>query len=172
MAEAALEANFASVKGTVGCDQVAELESELRRSGGLLKGRCPLPDHEDSTPSFYCYPNGHGFYDSWWCFGCNRGGDVVDLYAAMEGPFGNMVMAMHALAERFGLKLWRGEDFMSDFQLATRRARRKVEGALDRALREWYFQIHAMPQINAVKDEDERKLLLEKALKEAGLARG
>ena len=53
----------------------------------------------------------------------------------------------------------------------TARASKRVEGALDRALAEWYFEIHAMPQIRAVEDVDERKLLLEKALKEAGLAR-
>ena len=41
--DAALEANFAAVKGTIGCDRVAELEMELRRSGGLLKGRARSP---------------------------------------------------------------------------------------------------------------------------------
>jgi DNA primase len=169
--QAALKASFASVKGTVGCDQVAELETDLRAVGGKLLGRCPLPDHEDRTPSFYCYSQGSGFYDSWWCFGCNRGGDVIDLYDAQEGPFQNKVIALHALAERFGLKLWRPKDFMSDLQLAAMRAKRRIEVALDVALRKWYFEIHAMPQINAVEDEGARRLLLEKALKEAGLSR-
>jgi DNA primase len=167
----ALEASFSSVKGTVGCDQVAELETDLRPSGGLLKGRCPLPDHEDRTPSFYCYPDNHGFYDSWWCYGCNRGGDVVDLYAAMEGPFGSLVMALHALAERFGLKLWRDEDFMSDFQLAAMRAKRRVEAARDRALSQWYFEREVMPVANAIADEAERETFLNRAFKEAGLIR-
>ena len=169
--QAALKANFAGVKGTVGCDQVAEPETDLRTVGGKLLGRCPLPDHEDRTPSFYCYSNGSGFYDSWWCFGCNRGGDVIDLYDAQEGPFQSKVIALHALADGFGLKLWRPEDFMSDFQLAAMKVKRGIEAALDRALRKWYFEIHAMPQINAIEDESERRLLLEKALKEAGLAR-
>jgi DNA primase len=167
----ALEASFASVKGTLGCDQVAELETDLRPSGKLLKGCCPLPDHVDRTPSFCCYANNHGFYDSWWCFGCNRGGDVVDLYAAMEGPFGSMVMALHALAEKFGLKLWRDEDFMSDFQLAAMRAKRKIEAARDRALRHWYFEREVMPVADAIADEAEREAFLNRAFKEAGLIR-
>ena len=78
MNEAALQASFASVKGTVGCDQVAELETDLRAVGDKLLGCCSLPDHQDQMPSFYCYPGEtyKGFYDSWWCFGCERGGDV------------------------------------------------------------------------------------------------
>jgi DNA primase len=169
--DAALEANFAAVKGTIGCDRVAEIETELKRSGSRQKGRCPLPDHKDATPSFFCYPNGHGFYDSWWCFGCDRGGDVVDLWQTQQGPFGNMVMAMEDLAERFGLKLWHPEDLMSDSQLAARRARRQVETAFDRALRAHYFDLWVMPVVNAVEDLSEREALLECSLKEAGLTR-
>jgi DNA primase len=169
--EAALEANFACVKGAIGCDSVAELETELRRTGDLLKGRCPLPDHEDRTPSFYCYPNGGGFYASWWCFGCDSGGDVVDLWQAQQGPFGNLVMAMEDLAGHFGLKLWRPEDLMSDTQLAARRARRRVAAAFDRALRVHHFHLWVMPAVNAVENPCERKALLERSLEEAGLAR-
>lgn len=39
------------------------------------KARCPLPGHEDRTPSFFVY----GEDDHAWCFGCNRGGDVITL---------------------------------------------------------------------------------------------
>ncbi len=171
---AALEANFACVKGAIGCDRVAETETELRTVGGRLVGRCPLPDHEDRTPSFYCYANEHaGFYDSWWCFGCSRGGDVIDLWRAV-GPLGEMgspVMAMHDLAERFGLKLWREEDLMSESQLAARRARQRVDAAFERALTGHYFDLWVMPMVNGVEDPGERRELLERCLKEAGLAR-
>jgi hypothetical protein len=40
---------------------------------------CPLPDHQDETPSFTVYPN-----ETWYCFGCNRTGDAIDLYAALH----------------------------------------------------------------------------------------
>ena len=45
--EAALEANFAGVKGAIRVEQVAELETHLRRTGAHLKGLCPLPDHDE-----------------------------------------------------------------------------------------------------------------------------
>lgn len=171
--DAALEANFASVKGTVGCDQVAELETGLRLVGNKLLGRCPTRDHEDRTPSFYCYPSEtyQGFYDSWWCFGCKKGGDVVDLYDAQEGSFANAVVALRALADRFGLKLWRAEDLMSDNQLAAMRARQRVEAARDHALREWYFEREVVPLARAIEDEAERKAFLDNAFKKAGLTR-
>lgn len=40
-----------------------------------LKARCPLPGHDDRTPSFIVTPS-KAFA---WCFGCNRGGDVLTL---------------------------------------------------------------------------------------------
>jgi len=168
---AAIEANFAAVKGSISCDRVAEPETALRLVGGLLRGRCPLPDHEDRTPSFYCYPSADGFYDSWWCFGCSRGGDVVDLFAAMEGLEHNLVWAMEGLAERLGLKLWRPEDLMSETQLAVRKARRRVRRAFLDAVAEHIFERDVMPVINAVEDAGERRAFLERCLKEAGLAR-
>jgi hypothetical protein len=168
---AALKANFACLKGTIGCDEVAQLEVALRQEGGKLRGSCPLPDHGGTSPSFYCYPNERGFYDRWWCHRCSIGGDVVDLYAAMEGPFRNAVDALRALADRFGLKLWRPEDLMSDEQLAAMRARKKVEAVRDRALTEWYFEREVIPLARAIEDEAERRAFLENALKEAGLVR-
>jgi hypothetical protein len=50
----------------------------LRRNGQGYKACCPLPDHDDSTPSFYVYADNER---GWTCFGCGRGGDVVNLYA-------------------------------------------------------------------------------------------
>jgi hypothetical protein len=47
----------------------------MRRIGEKRVARCPLPDHEDRTPSFTVYPGD----DGWYCYGCHRGGDVVDL---------------------------------------------------------------------------------------------
>ena len=36
---------------------------------------CPLPGHDDSTPSFTVYPGERGV----WCHGCQRGGGIVEL---------------------------------------------------------------------------------------------
>lgn len=40
---------------------------------------CPLPDHDDTSPSFQVLAT------HWRCFGCNRGGSVIDFAAALWG---------------------------------------------------------------------------------------
>jgi hypothetical protein len=47
----------------------------LRRVGKEWAGRCMLPDHEDRSPSFTVNPEKNVFF----CHGCLRGGDVVEL---------------------------------------------------------------------------------------------
>ena len=166
-----LEANFACVKGTVGCDQVAEREVALKPEGGKLHGLCPLPDHNGDSRSFYCYSsNQNGFWDSWYCHRCGVGGDVVDLWGAQQGGFGNAVFAMQDLAEKFGLKLWRGEDFYDEEDLADRRAERRVRRARDDAWTRWYFDRMVVPEAVVIASEAERKAFLDRALKTAGLA--
>lgn len=51
---------------------------ELRPSGRRLVGRCPL--HEERRPSFTVYPDTHSFY----CFGCEVGGDVISFVAHLH----------------------------------------------------------------------------------------
>lgn len=50
---------------------------EVPRSGTI---RCPLPDHDERTPSCQVYPEADR---GWYCFGCHRGGTVYDLAAAL-----------------------------------------------------------------------------------------
>jgi len=47
----------------------------LRRVGKEWVGRDPLPGHEDRSPSFTVNPE----KNVWFCHGCLRGGDVVEL---------------------------------------------------------------------------------------------
>jgi hypothetical protein len=47
----------------------------MRRVGNTWATNCLLPNHEDRTPSFVVYPEAN----SWYCFSCLRGGDVVEL---------------------------------------------------------------------------------------------
>lgn len=53
----------------------------LKRVGDRWVGQCPWPDHEDRSPSFTVYPE----TNSCWCYGCLRGGDVVELYRLVHG---------------------------------------------------------------------------------------
>ena len=47
----------------------------LRRVGKEWVGRCPLPDHTDRSPSFAVNRQ----KNVWFCHGCLRGGDAVEL---------------------------------------------------------------------------------------------
>jgi hypothetical protein len=53
----------------------------MRRVGKEWAGRCPLPDHEDRSPSFTANPE----KNVWFCHGCLHGGDVVELYRLYHG---------------------------------------------------------------------------------------
>lgn len=55
---------------------------DLAPAGRSLKGRCPLPDHDERTPSFHVYPAPD---DRWHCYGCNRGGDIFELVGLLTG---------------------------------------------------------------------------------------
>lgn len=54
----------------------------LKKAQGVeWKGRCPFPDHDDSTPSFFVNED-NGFYI---CFGCGRSGGVVGFLRIFNG---------------------------------------------------------------------------------------
>lgn len=57
---------------------VASRYTDLRKSGKNFSGRCPL--HADKNPSFMVYPGQQTFH----CYGCNRGGDVIELIKQAE----------------------------------------------------------------------------------------
>ena len=52
---------------------------ELRRSGRRLVGLCPF--HEDRTPSLVVYEESGSYF----CFGCDAGGDVFDFVGRLQG---------------------------------------------------------------------------------------
>ena len=57
-------------------DVIAGCGIALMKNGTRLKARCPFPDHEDKTASFFVFPRTQTFQ----CFGrCGRGGDVLDF---------------------------------------------------------------------------------------------
>ena len=69
----------------------------LKRAGRNLKGLCPF--HSEKTPSFVVYPDSQSFY----CFGCGAGGDVVTFIRRAENL--EYVEAVKYLAERAGMQL-------------------------------------------------------------------
>jgi len=85
--------------GPIGAGSVAAIKERISVADVLgiaqprarVMIRCPL--HQDATPSFVIYPDGH-----WHCYGCDRGGDVIDLYAELYGV--SVREAIAALQER------------------------------------------------------------------------
>ena len=60
-------------------EAVARSGVELRLVGRRLVGSCPF--HRDGRPSLAVYPDN----DSYFCFGCGAGGDVIDFVARLHG---------------------------------------------------------------------------------------
>lgn len=69
---------FSEIKSKINCADV------LRRFNVAYDGnaiKCPLPGHDDSSPSFSLYESDSRFK----CFGCGKGGDSIELYESLSG---------------------------------------------------------------------------------------
>lgn len=81
------------------CD-IADIVSgyvHLKRKGRNLVGLCPF--HSEKTPSFNIYSESGSFY----CFGCNAGGDVITFIRKIENL--DYIEAVKFLAQRAGLEV-------------------------------------------------------------------
>lgn len=69
----------------------------LKKRGSTLVGLCPF--HNEKTPSFTVYPETQSFY----CFGCGAGGDVVTFVRKIENL--DYIDAVKLLCQRAGLQM-------------------------------------------------------------------
>ena len=79
----------------------------LRKVGSNYKGLCPF--HNEKTPSLMVYPIGtvsrdgkKQNYASFNCFGCDRGGDVIEFKRLLEG-LNTRLEACELLAKEFNI---------------------------------------------------------------------
>ena len=70
---------------------------QVKRRGRNLVGLCPF--HSEKTPSFTVYPESQSFY----CFGCGAGGDVITFVRRMENL--DYIEAVKFLAQRAGMAM-------------------------------------------------------------------
>ena len=70
---------------------------ELKRAGSTFSCRCPF--HSERTPSFHVYPDTQSFF----CFGCQAGGDVVTFIRNIENL--DYLDAVRFLAQRAGMAM-------------------------------------------------------------------
>ena len=101
--------------------------TEIKRSGRQWMARCPL--HGERTPSLSVAPDKGVYY----CFGCQRSGDVITFVQEIEGL--DFAGAVEMLAGRAGIRL----NYTSRDESAARSRRRRLLEAVAKA-RDFYHQ--------------------------------
>jgi hypothetical protein len=148
-----------AVRDAVPIEEVARRYTTLEPCGGKawFTGRCPLPDHEDRTPSFYIYSPGR-----YHCYGCGRNGDVVDL-EFFCGDYGELWEAMIALAVEYGVELPRRTRRWHEVQERRVTYLNWASEVIGEELSRHVFKVTVLPFIDAIIDQRERELVLEMA---------
>lgn len=77
---------------------VIEEYLSLEKSSDRYVGYCPFHSNTN-TPAFTVYPNDQRF----WCFGCNKGGDVITFLMEMEKK--TFPAVIEEYAEKFGIEI-------------------------------------------------------------------
>ena len=92
----------------------------LEKKGGRYWGLCPF--HNEKTPSFTVNPDQKRYY----CFGCGKGGDLVDFLMEVEKL--SFVEAVEHLARKAGIEIaYEGEGVRSVDDGKTERIKQLVE---------------------------------------------
>lgn len=81
----------------VDIESVISASISLKRRGKTLVGLCPF--HNEKTPSFTVYPESNSFY----CFGCGAGGDVITFVRRMENL--DYIEAVKSVAQMAGMSM-------------------------------------------------------------------
>ena len=124
-----------------------------------------MPDHEDNTPSFTVWPPNATRNGSWWCFGCSRGSDVIDLYYHLHG----CTRVWEAVV---GLSLKRGVDLPGRSETWHRATQRKAEyrdaayRVLGNVLKRRLYRTLVLPYIDLIEDHEEHERELERSWRE------
>jgi DNA primase len=140
-----------AIRDAVPIEEVARQYTHLEPFGGKawFTGRCPLPDHEDKTPSFYIYPPGR-----YHCYGCGGSGDVVDLEFHC-GDYSELWEAMISLAVEHDVDL----PERPRHWLARQERQKPVKDALEevkvRHVQRRLYRLFA-PVIERIEDQAER----------------
>ncbi len=112
---------------------------QLRKAGVNHKGLCPF--HQEKTPSF----NVNGERGFFYCFGCQKKGDVFTFVIEYEGK--SFIEAARSLAERFGVQVPERE--MSPQEKRERSERSKLLEVNKIATR--FFREHLLHETNGAR---------------------
>jgi DNA primase len=134
--------------------------SGLRRVGKEWVGRCPLPDHEDRSPSFTVNPEKNVFF----CHGCLRGGDVVELARLAWGyDQRDAHVAAANLLHEFGHEIPQRPSSWFTKQERQHNTRAAIEETRRNIRCRRLFEHLILPLINEIEDEEEHARELERA---------
>jgi hypothetical protein len=131
-----------------------QASGKIRRAGAELVTNCVLEDHEDKTPSFYVDPE----KNVWFCHGCLRGGDVVELARFAWGYEKHEVaMAAADLLHEFGHEIPPRPASWYRRQERQKPIRDAIAQATFNHLRRRLFRGLFTPSLVRIEDLDERK---------------
>jgi DNA primase len=121
------------VRSRVDIVDVVSEHVRLTKRGRDVWGLCPF--HDEKTPSFKVNPQ----MQSWYCFGCQEGGDVFDFVEKLEKV--QFRDALRILAERVGVELKQEDPRAVE---AAHRRRRILE--LNKLAAQYYeYVLHELP---------------------------
>jgi DNA primase len=136
---------------------------QLRRVGERWVARCPLPQHEDRSPSFTVYPE----TDSFFCFGCLVGGDVIELARhAWDYDKAEVATAAAMLLMEFGHEVPQRPPAWFRKQERQRHTRAALEETKMNIVRRSLFRHLILPLLDAIEDEEEYNQELDRAWSE------
>jgi DNA primase len=126
---------------------------KLHRTGDRFVACCPLPDHEDKTPSFTVFLK----TNSWWCFGCSRGGDVIELARLAWGyEKHEAAMAAADLLRTYGHPIPERPASWFAKQVRHKPIRDGIEAAKIQVARRRLYKRYFEPIVLATEDEADR----------------
>lgn len=166
------------VKRHVKCLGVADLlcgpagrRTGLKRSGDRWVGLCPLPDHDEKTPSFTVYEEDER---GWYCYGCKRGGDVLDLWmAAHRIPSEQKWTALVEMASHYGVELLGRTERWHEASMRKAEIRDLCARVAGQVLKRRLFRLLVWPEVEAAfsdafTTEEAREREFERAYREFG----
>ena len=121
-----------TIRDTVPMEQILALYGYRTRSGFM---RCPF--HGDKGPSLKVYPTTGG----WHCFGCNKGGSVIDFVMEHEGC--DFKAAVNAIDQALNLKLMNPYEHPDDARMEKR-----IQDGLDNFVEAVYSYCDALLMVN------------------------
>lgn len=133
------------IKERLGVAEIIGEYLKLEKAGSNYKALCPF--HNEKTPSFMV----NAERNFWYCFGCQKGGDIFTFIQEMEGL--EFREALKRLAERAGVKLphYQAED------KAMKSRKEKVLEMLELATMVYQFYLRENPVALLAKEYLEKR---------------